>query len=114
MYFAQNFKYLREKNGYTLKELSNKLGYKSYNTLQKWQSGVNIPPRSMLYKLSELFDIPYDDLMNVDITDPEYNWNEKMIHRDNIIVELNRLMEFMNVDELSFIHFIVKRIVKKR
>lgn len=114
MYFSKNVRFLREKNGYTLKELASKLGYKSLNTIQKWESGVNVPPQSMLYKLSELFDIPYEDLTNIDVTNPEYNWSEKLIHRDNIIEELSRLMEFMSVEELNFIHFIAKRIVKRR
>lgn len=114
MYFANNIKFLRESRGYTLKTLANKLGYKSLNTIQKWESGYSIPPQSMLYKIAELFDIPYYDLENVDISDKNYGWSEKILNRDTLIKELNDEMEFMNVEELSFIQFIVKKIIAKK
>lgn len=38
------------------------LGYKSFTTIQKWESGVSEPPLKALKKLSEIFNIDMNDL----------------------------------------------------
>ena len=39
MYLAKNLKYLRLKNGFSQDYLADKLGYKSYTTIQKMGNG---------------------------------------------------------------------------
>jgi len=41
MYLAKNLKYLRLKNGFSQDYLADKLGYKSYTTIQKWEMGTS-------------------------------------------------------------------------
>ena len=47
-----------------------KLGYKSYTTVQKWESGVSDPPLKTLDKLAKIFNVDIDDLNNKDLTAP--------------------------------------------
>ncbi len=64
MYLAENIRYLRTKKGLSQDYLAEKLGYKSFTTIQKWESGVSEPPVKKLKELSELFGIDMDDMNN--------------------------------------------------
>lgn len=75
MYLSENIEYLRIKNGYSQDYIADKLGYKSFTTIQKWESGVSEPPIKILKKLSDLFGETMDDLVNVRLSNPEYNIN---------------------------------------
>lgn len=61
--FGQRLKKLREKQGLTQTELARKLG-KSLRTVQKYESGEIDIPLSMLYSLSEVFDVTISFLTN--------------------------------------------------
>ena len=39
MAFSNNLRYLRKKYDMSQEDLANKLGYKSFTTIQKWESG---------------------------------------------------------------------------
>ena len=41
MEFSSNLRYLRKERGMSQDELADKLGYKSFTTIQKWESGVS-------------------------------------------------------------------------
>ncbi len=76
MIFAQNLKYLRKKRGLSQDYIADKLGYKSFTTVQKWESGVSEPPIEKLTVLSEMFGISMDQLLRVDLTaGPSNNLN---------------------------------------
>ena len=75
MYLAENIEYLRIKKGYSQEYISNLLGYKSFTTIQKWESGVSEPPIKVLKQLSQLFEESMDDLVNVRLSHPETNNN---------------------------------------
>lgn len=62
MCLGKNIRFLRTKNGYSQDDIANKLGYKSFTTIQKWESGVSEPPLKALKKLSEIFNIDMNDL----------------------------------------------------
>ena len=51
MSLAENIRFLRKKLGLSQDELAEKLGYKSYTTVQKWESGVADPPLKSLGKM---------------------------------------------------------------
>lgn len=61
--FGRRLKKLREKQGLTQTELARKLG-KSLRTVQKYESGEIDIPLSMLYSLSEVFDVTISFLTN--------------------------------------------------
>lgn len=68
MTLSKNIRYLRNKNNWGQDFLAEKLGYKSYTTIQKWESGVSDPPLKTLDKLAKLFGVDIDDLNNKDLT----------------------------------------------
>lgn len=62
MCLGENIRFLRTKKGYSQDAIANMLGYKSFTTIQKWESGVSEPPLKALKKLSEIFNIDMNDL----------------------------------------------------
>lgn len=64
---GDNIRYLRVKRGYSQDYIAEKLGYKSYTTIQKWESGVSEPPVKKLKELSILLDADMNDIANKDL-----------------------------------------------
>lgn len=64
---GSNIRYLRKKHNYSQDKLAEVLGYKSFTTIQKWESGVAEPPFKTLAKLAELFRVDIDDLAKKDL-----------------------------------------------
>ncbi len=64
MYLGENIRYLRIKKGYSQDFIAEKLGYKSFTTIQKWESGVSEPPVKKLKELSDLLGVDMDDMNN--------------------------------------------------
>ena len=67
MILAKNIRYLRKQRGFSQDYLAEKLGYKSYTTIQKWEMGTSEPPLKKLRKLATLFHVDIDDLTGVDL-----------------------------------------------
>lgn len=68
MKFKENLRYLRKANHMSQDELADKLGYKSFTTVQKWEDGTSFPKVENLNKLSSIFNVELDHLLNVDLT----------------------------------------------
>ena len=73
MTLAKNIRYLRKKNGWSQDFLAEKLGYKSYTTIQKWEMGTSEPPLKVLKALADLFDVDMNDFANEDLENPLHN-----------------------------------------
>lgn len=71
MYLSKNIRYLRRKYNCSQDEIAEKLGYKSYTTIQKWEMGVSQPSIGKVRQLAELFNVEMEDLVNRDIEDME-------------------------------------------
>lgn len=69
MSLARNIRYLRLKQGWGQDVLAEKLGYKSYTTIQKWESGVSEPPLKTVHAIANLFNVDFDDLVNKELSD---------------------------------------------
>ena len=67
MEFKDNLRYLRKVNKMSQDTLAEKLGYKSFTTVQKWEDGSTFPRVSTLKKIAEIFDIDLDHLLNLNI-----------------------------------------------
>ncbi len=67
MEFKDNLRYLRKVNKMSQDELADKLGYKSFTTVQKWEDGTAFPRVSTLNRMAEIFDIDVDHLLNTNI-----------------------------------------------
>lgn len=74
MAFSNNLRYLRKKYDMSQEDLANKLGYKSFTTIQKWESGVSEPSVSMVKKIAELFGVTMDQITNDDLSDAENHY----------------------------------------
>ncbi len=68
-YFAKNIRYLRKIHNMSQNELADKLGYKSFTTIQKWESNDSEPTLSTLSKLGAIFNIKLTDLCEHDLED---------------------------------------------
>ena len=68
MGLGENIRYLRIKKGYSQDYLAEQLGYKSYTTIQKWESGVSEPPIKKFNELTQLLSVDINDLENKDLT----------------------------------------------
>lgn len=67
MSFSNNLRYLRKKYNMSQEDLANKLGYKSFTTIQKWESGVSEPSVTVVKQLSKIFNVSMDDIVNTDL-----------------------------------------------
>lgn len=67
MEFKNNLRYLRKTNKMSQDELAEKLGYKSFTTVQKWEDGSAFPRVNTLKKIADIFGIDVDHLLNLNI-----------------------------------------------
>ena len=77
MGLGDNIRYLRIKHGFSQDYIAEKLGYKSYTTIQKWESGVSEPPVKKLKELSVLLNADMNDMANKDMTSSENSIEKK-------------------------------------
>ena len=62
-YTATMIKYYRLKNGWSLRELAKRMGYKSHNIIASWENGSRNPTIASLKKLASVFGIKYWQLI---------------------------------------------------
>lgn len=67
MEFKENLRYLRRTRKMSQDELAEKLGYKSFTTVQKWEDGTAFPRVSTLKRMADIFDIDVDHLLNLNV-----------------------------------------------
>lgn len=70
MSLAENIRYLRKKQGMSQDKLAELLDYKSYTTIQKWESGVSEPPLKTVHAIAALFHVDIDVLTKGDVSQP--------------------------------------------
>ena len=68
MSFAKNLRYLRRSLNLSQNELADKLGYKSFTTIQKWEDGSAVPPYKTLEKIADVFNVDVNSIMNDDVS----------------------------------------------
>lgn len=88
MGLGDNIRYLRIKHGYSQDYIAEKLGYKSYTTIQKWESGVSEPPVKKLKELSTLLNADMNDMANSDMQEIE---NPSFVNKN-----IPKIMEYFN------------------
>lgn len=77
MYLDKNLRFLRLQNGFSQDYIADKLGYKSYTTIQKWEMGTSEPSLGILSKLSQLYNVPIDALYLNNLADNALGQNEQ-------------------------------------
>ena len=64
--FAEKLRVLRQKLGFSQTQLGNLLGVKQ-SYIGKMERGERIPNVAMLIKLTKIFDVTFDELMDDDL-----------------------------------------------
>lgn len=72
MEFGKNLRYLRLQSNMSQEELAKKLGYKTYTTIQKWESGKSEPNMSVVNELAHIWKLSIDDLVTKDLEKARY------------------------------------------
>lgn len=67
MKFSENLRYLRKLNKMSQNDLAERLGYRSFTTIQKWEDGTSFPKVENLNALAGIFRVELDHLLNVDL-----------------------------------------------
>ena len=104
-YFSSNLKHLRIQNGLTQSELAKKLG-KDYSTIGKWELGQRSPVMLDVIRISELFDISLEKLINSNIMLDNTKNNEKKDKFDTFY-DLNK--HLLTDDDKEHIIFMINR-----
>ena len=67
-YFGKNVRFLRHMHGISQDLLAQKLGYKSFTTIQRWEAEDSEPSLSIIKKVSEIFQVDMNRLIEEDIS----------------------------------------------
>lgn len=71
--FGKNVRWLRKKHNMSQEDLSDKLGYKSFTTIQKWESGITEPTLGKVHQVANIFNVDITDLTSQDLSMIEIN-----------------------------------------
>ena len=94
MTFSNNLRFLRKSYGYSQEFIAEKLGYKSFTTVQKWESGVSEPSVEKLKKLADLFHVTMDELLNEKLDGSDKNSDvAENEHERQLLAVCRRLKE---------------------
>lgn len=108
MGLGDNIRYLRIKRGFSQDYIAEQLGYKSYTTIQKWESGVSEPPVKKLKELSVLLNADMNDMANKDLANLEKdvmpkNTLPKIMEYYSKLNDAGKAEATKRVEELTFI-----------
>lgn len=100
-YFTENLKFLRIQKGLTQDELAKKMD-KDYSTIGKWELGQRNPIMSDIIKLSEIFNVSVQDLV-------EKNLRIKNQTPDELDVLFDKHKDILTNDDKETIKFIIEK-----
>ena len=85
MCLANNIRYLRKKNNLSQEYIAERLGYKSYTTIQKWEMGISEPSIAKLRALADIFNVDINDMTTHNIEKDDLGLTKKrhQRHRKN-------------------------------
>lgn len=69
---GENIRYLRKQKNMSQDQLAELLGYKSYTTIQKWETGISEPPLKALKQMSEIFNCDMDEMATIALENIQY------------------------------------------
>lgn len=84
MCLGKNIRFLRTKYGLSQDCIADELGYKSFTTIQKWESGVSEPPLKALKKLADIFKVNMNDLVTKKLYLGESSTNDTYYLNDDV------------------------------
>jgi transcriptional regulator with XRE-family HTH domain len=105
--FGLRLKELRKQKGWTQKELANQLDIR-FSHLNKYESGMHIPPIEKLIHLSAIFNLTLDYLVL------GHRDDSVPLHNTQLIERLKATETFDNNDQDAVLRLIDAMIVKQR
>lgn len=72
--FADNLKYLRKKFGYDQQKFGEMVG-RGISTISEWESGKYTPKAKILTKITEIFNVSLDELLNSNLSQKDIGEN---------------------------------------
>lgn len=69
-FFAQNLRYLRERQKIEQLELAKLLGRKSASSISEWEKGTYTPKSGVISDIARIFNVKIDELMSSDLSKP--------------------------------------------
>ena len=100
--FPRNLKFLRNRENMTQDELAKKMG-KDYSTIGKWELGQRNPMMADILKLSDIFNISVQDLVEKNlITEDDDTYDET-----NILFD--KYKDVLTDDDKETIKFIIEK-----
>ena len=120
MCLAKNIRYLRRKKNLSQDQIAEQLGYKSYTTIQKWETGISAPQISKLRALSNILGVDINDLVSKDLTkqdasDKSYHLNEdaceaaKFLHKNPDYKVLFDASRKVKKEDIEFVRQLLDR-----
>nr|WP_297394502.1 XRE family transcriptional regulator [uncultured Peptostreptococcus sp.] len=82
MYLSSNLKFLRKQSGFSQDHIANLLGYKSFTTIQKWESGISEPSISTVQKLCELYNVSMSEILYTKLSSNDKSITESTRNTD--------------------------------
>lgn len=106
MYLNNNLKYLRKMNNMKQEDVAEALGYKSYTTISKWEDGVSTPNIESLVKLSDMYDVSIDSMINTNLSEnPDIlnKWKKFLNNEDMfaMLVKLHDIARTMDREQIK-------------
>lgn len=71
--FKDKIRFYRKLRGISQEALADKLGYKSFTTIQKWEDGTSSPPIGTVKKVAEILGVTIEELTSDDNHSSEPN-----------------------------------------
>lgn len=98
MKLSDNIRHFRKLRNLSQDEVAKRLGYKSFTTIQKWETGMAEPPVGKLYELADMLNVGIMDLLNENL-DTEDTVNTSTYHYVPASVSAGALT---NIDGINF------------
>ena len=102
-YFPENLKHLRIQSGMTQLDLAKKMD-KDYSTIGKWELGQRNPIMADIIKLSDIFNISVQDLVEKDLIYQKSNSSF-----DELEVLFDKHKDILTQDDKDYIKFIIEK-----
>ena len=102
MNFSNNLRYLRKSHGYSQEFIAEKLGYKSFTTIQKWESGISEPSVEKQEQLAKLFNVTMDERLTSDFEGnklPRTETGTVVSEREEALLSIYRRLQEANKDK---------------
>lgn len=105
-YFPENLKFLRNQKGLRQEDLAKRMD-KDYSTIGKWELGQRNPIMADIIKLSDIFNVSVQDLVEKDLRIKDSPPTSKME------ILFNKTKDILNDDERAMIEATMERAIKK-